>query len=62
MTVRSINGPAACASTAAKLDPSITVARTGENTLLLNLPRNIEDIDKATADTSLMSRITRFFA
>jgi len=62
MTVRSINGPAACASTVAKLDPSITVARTGENTLLLNLPRNIEDIDKATADTSLMSRITRFFA
>ena len=62
MTVRSINGPAACASTVAKLDPSITVAKTGENTLLLNLPRNIEDIDKATADTSLMSRITRFFA
>lgn len=62
MTVRSMNGPAACASTVAKLDPSITVAKTEENTLLLNLPRKIEEIDKATADTSLFSRITRFFA
>ena len=53
---------AACASTVAKLDPSITVAKTGENTLLLNLPRNIEEIDKATEDKSLLSRITRFFA
>ena len=58
MTVRSINGPAACASTVAKLDPSITVAKTGENTLLLN----IEEIDKATEDKSLLSRISRFFA
>ena len=55
MTVRSINGPAACASTVAKLDPSITVAKTGENTLLLNLPRSIEDIDQATQDKSLLS-------
>lgn len=62
MTVRSINGPAACASTVAKLDPSITVAKTGENTLLLNLPRNIEEIDKATEDKSLLSRFSRFFA
>ena len=46
----------------AKLDPGITVAKTGENTLLLNLPRNIEEIDKAMEDKSLLSRITRFFA
>ena len=50
------------ASTVAKLDPGITVAKTGENTLLLNLPRNIEEIDKAMEDKSLLSRITRFFA
>jgi len=62
MTVRSMNGPAACASTVAKLDPGITVAKTGENTLLLNLPRNIEEIDKAMEDKSLLSSITRFFA
>ena len=62
MTVRSINGPAACASTVAKLDSSITVAKTGENTLLLNLPRSIEEIDKATADTSLKARFSRLFA
>lgn len=62
MTVRSINGPAACASTVAKLDPSITVAKTGENTLLLNLPRNIEEIEKATAEKSIFSRISRIFA
>ena len=37
MTVRSINASAACANTVAKLDPSITVARTGESTMLLNL-------------------------
>lgn len=48
MTVRSINASAACASTVAKLDPSITVAKTGESTMLLNLPRDIEEIDKAT--------------
>ena len=62
MTVRSINGPAACASTVAKLDPSITVAKTGENTLLLNLPRSIDEIEKATAEKSIFSRISRIFA
>lgn len=62
MTVRSINGPAACASTVAKLDPSITVAKTGENTLLLNLPRSIDEIEKATADKSFRSRLSRLFA
>lgn len=62
MTVRSINGPAACAATVAKLDPSITVAKSGEDTLLLNLPRSIDEIDQATADTSLKSRILRLFA
>lgn len=41
MTVRSINASAACAGTMAKLDPSIPVARTGESTMLLNLPRDI---------------------
>lgn len=62
MTVRSINGPAACAATVAKMDPSITVAKTGKDTLLLNLPRSIEEIEKATADNSLRARLSRLFA
>lgn len=62
MTVRSINGPAACAATVAKLDPSITVAKTGKDTLLLNLPRSIDEIDQATADKSLRARLSRWFA
>ncbi|WP_175934286.1 hypothetical protein [Corynebacterium sp. Marseille-P4321] len=52
MTVRSINAPAACAATVAKLDPSITVARTGESTMLMNLPRDINQLEQAT-DTGL---------
>lgn len=48
MTVRSINSSAACASTVAKLDPSITVAHTGTTTMLLNLPRDIAELDKAS--------------
>lgn len=62
MTVRSINGPAACAATVAKLDSSITVAKTGKDTLLLNLPRSIDEIDQATTDNSLRARLSRWFA
>ena len=64
MTVRSINGPAACASTVAKLDPSITVAKTGENTLLLNLPRSIEDIDDKVSGGEAQRRglVSRLFS
>ena len=53
MTVRSINGPAACAA---------TVAKTGKDTLLLNLPRSIDEIDQATTDNSLRARLSRWFA
>lgn len=64
MTVRSINASAACAGTMAKLDPSITVARTGESTMLLNLPRDIQEIDKATESglTRLRRRVGKLFS
>lgn len=58
MTVRSINASAACAGTVAKLDPSITVAKTGQSTMLLNLPRDIREIDAAT-DTGTFAAVRR---
>lgn len=48
MTVRSIHAPAACASTVAQLEPGITIAHTEKSTMLLNLPRSIDELDKAT--------------
>ncbi|AQQ16304.1 hypothetical protein CGLAU_11880 [Corynebacterium glaucum] len=63
MTVRSINASAACANTVAKLDPSITVARTGESTMLLNLPRDIAEIEKAAeAPKGFGTRLRELFA
>lgn len=51
MTVRSIHAPAACAGTVAQLEPGITIAHTEKSTMLLNLPRSIDELDKATGDT-----------
>lgn len=49
MSVRSINTQLPCARTVARLDEAaITVARTGDKILLLNIPRNIDELGKAT--------------
>ncbi|WP_018296547.1 hypothetical protein [Corynebacterium lubricantis] len=49
MTIRSIdNASPACASTMARLDDSITVAHTQESTMLLNMPRSIDEWNDAT--------------
>ena len=50
MTVRFIHAPAACASTVAQLEPGITIAHTEKSTMLLNLPRNIDELDKVTGE------------
>ncbi|WP_342318645.1 hypothetical protein [Corynebacterium mayonis] len=47
MTVRSIKASEPCASTFARLDGAITVARTDNATVLYNLPRDIGDIDSS---------------
>lgn len=48
MTIRAVNADKACATTLARLDESITVARTNDNdVLLLNMPRSIDEIEEA---------------
>ncbi|MEX3505495.1 hypothetical protein [Corynebacterium sp. LK2510] len=62
MNVRSIKASEPCARTMASLDDSITVAKTGDSTVLFNLPRNIEDIDsKTTRATGIGGRIRELF-
>ena len=47
MTVRRINASEPCARTVASLDDAITVAHTGNSTVLYNLPRDIDALDEA---------------
>lgn len=50
MTIRAVNANKACATTLARLDESITIARTDDNNvLLLNMPRSIDEIESAIA-------------
>lgn len=58
MTVRTINTPsAACAGTLASLTDDITVARTKGSTLLLNMPRDIREIDAAAPKKGFFARL-----
>lgn len=57
MSINTIHSDAACATAFARLDDSPMVERTGDNTLLLTLPRNIEDLAEYTE-----SRRPGFFA
>ena len=61
MTIRTVNTDTACATTFARLDDSLTVARTEGNTLLLNLPRNIEDLAEVTGATEKKGVFSRLF-
>lgn len=61
MTIRSIHADGACAGTMAKLDPSITVAKSGDATRLYNLPRSIDELDQATEESGLSGLIGRLF-
>lgn len=61
MTIRTVNTDTACATTFARLDDSLTVARTEGNTLLLNLPRNIEDLAEVTGATEKKGFFSRLF-
>ena len=47
MTVRRINASEPCARTVASLDDAISVADTGNSTVLYNLPRDIDALDEA---------------
>lgn len=47
MPVRRINASEPCARTVASLDDAITVADTGSSTVLFNVPRDIDAIDRA---------------
>lgn len=65
VTIRFIdNASPACASTMARLDDSITVAHTHESTMLLNVPRSIDEINDAleTRDQGFMAKLKNFFA
>lgn len=48
MSIKTINADAACVTTFARLDDTPMVARTEDNTLLLNLPRSIDDLAEVT--------------
>lgn len=64
MTIRSVNADKACATTLARLDESITVARTTDNdVLLLNMPRSLDEIEQAIERPrrfSLIDGVRRF--
>jgi len=64
MSVRSINASEPCARTVASLDDAITVAKTGESTVLFNLPRSIEDIDDKVTGGEAQHRglVSRLFS
>lgn len=58
MTVRTISATnAACAGTLASLSKDITVAHTEGKTLLLNMPRSIEDISAQAPRRGFFARI-----
>lgn len=61
MTIRSIHADGACAGTMAKLDRSITVAKSGDATRLYNLPRSIDAIDQATEEQNVRGLLGRIF-
>ncbi len=64
MTVRSVTASGPCARTIARLDGGITVARTGESTVLLNLPRSIGEIDARVREPrrgGVVTRVRRLF-
>ena len=62
MTIRTVNTDTACATTFARLDDSLTVAHTEDNTLLLNMPRSIEDLAQATDAKKHSGFFRRLFA
>lgn len=57
MTIRTVNTKAACASTLASLSEDITVARTERSTMLLNMPRDIRDIEDAAPKLNFFQRL-----
>lgn len=58
MTVRTITAPnAACAGTMASLSKDITVAHTEGKTLLMNMPRAIEDISAQATKRGFLARL-----
>ncbi|SES14719.1 hypothetical protein [Corynebacterium cystitidis] len=62
MTSRSIdNAYPACAATVARLDNSIMVARTDASTMLLNMPRSIDELSQATQDQGFFSKLKSLF-
>ncbi|SDS75991.1 hypothetical protein [Corynebacterium timonense] len=58
MTVRSIKATEPCAHTVARLDGSITVARTDTSTVLYNLPRDIGELDDKVGKPSWRARLS----
>lgn len=62
MSVRMIHSPSiACAETVAQLDERITVAKTEQATVLLNLPRDIDAIAEKAKPKSFMQRLRESF-
>ena len=61
MTVRSVSASQPCARTLASLDDAITVARTGATTVLYNLPRSLEELDRNVPPARGRSVLRRLF-
>ncbi|WIM67582.1 hypothetical protein QP027_10905 [Corynebacterium breve] len=63
MTIRSLNDASpACATTMARLDDSITVAHTNTSTMLLNMPRSIDELEEATQSQGFFTKFKNLFA
>lgn len=62
MTIHNVTTERACAHTFARLDDSITVARTDDKVLLLNVPRDITELQQATGRRqSIVARLRDLF-
>lgn len=48
MTIRTVSADQACAESMSRIDDAITIVHTGDRHLLLNMPRDIEELAAAT--------------
>ena len=63
MSVRMMyDAPSACAYTVAQLEERITVAKNQDSTMLLNLPRSIDELAATSQPSGVLHRLRGLFS
>lgn len=63
MSVRMMHdAPSACAHTVAQLEERITVAKNQNSTMLLNLPRSIDELAATSRPSGVLHRLRDLFS